>query len=316
MSSDEIRVLLVEDNLGDARLLQSNLKGMSQSAATAVTLCERLADAVTRLRNETFDVILLDLSLPDSHGLDTIRKVQAAAVNLPIVVLTGADEALGMEAVRLGAQEYLVKGQIDGRGLVQAIRYSRERKRIEAELRAARDELELRVRQRTAELENAVTVLGQEVGDRERAEKSLRESEELFRVLVESLPAVVWVATPTFDRLLYCNAAYERIWGRTRASLEQNPRSWLDAVHPDDRSRVQGSLLKWMRDVQSGQVIALTAEFRIVRPDGGMSELVGRAVAVPDEWGAPRFLCGMYQDVHDLGHAATSAAAAAAGKGH
>ena len=102
-----------------------------------------LKEAKAVVWQQTFDAVLLDLSLPDSQGLETIGRLAAAAPNLPIVVLTGvADEAVAREAVRCGAQDYLVKGQADATTIAQAIHYAIDRKQAEEALRAQRRELE------------------------------------------------------------------------------------------------------------------------------------------------------------------------------
>jgi two-component system, cell cycle sensor histidine kinase and response regulator CckA len=133
MNLDGIRVLLVEDNPGDARLFAELLRdaGAGQWNLTQV---DRLAHALDRLKREPFDVVLLDLSLPDADGLDTLIRVHTEAPKVPIVVLTGHDdEALAVRAVRAGAQDYLVKGRMDGDLLLRSIRYASERGRaIEA----------------------------------------------------------------------------------------------------------------------------------------------------------------------------------------
>ncbi len=128
------RILLVEDNPGDARLLQAFLAEVGASRFE-LTHVETLGDGLKRLVEQQFDVILLDLSLPDSHGLDTVARMHQAASDKPIVVLTGLnDEVVALEAVRKGAQDYLVKGQIDSTLLLRAMRYAIERKRINIEL--------------------------------------------------------------------------------------------------------------------------------------------------------------------------------------
>ncbi len=140
-----LRVLLVEDNPGDALLLGEALRGLSEPAMELVH--ERaLQTALDRAGREPFDVVLLDLSLPDSQGLDTVRRARDGAPHLPLVVLTGAgDEVLGMQALRLGAQEYLIKGQSDAPGLARAIHYAIERKRLEGEREALlAEQVELR----------------------------------------------------------------------------------------------------------------------------------------------------------------------------
>ena len=135
MASETVEILLVEDNLGDARLLR---EALTEAIPTQFQLAhvQRLAEALERLGRETYTVILLDLGLPDSHGLDTLVRARAQAAETPIVVLTGfEDEALAIRAVQEGAQDYLVKGRVEGNGLARSIRYSVERKRLEESIR-------------------------------------------------------------------------------------------------------------------------------------------------------------------------------------
>ncbi len=102
-----------------------------------------LQETLDRIGREPFDAVLLDLSLPDSHGLETITRLCSAAPAMPILVMTGlTDEQIAGEAVRCGAEDYLVKGQTDARSLVRAVRYAIERKRAEAALKAAKDSAE------------------------------------------------------------------------------------------------------------------------------------------------------------------------------
>jgi two-component system, cell cycle sensor histidine kinase and response regulator CckA len=133
MNLDGIRVLLVEDNPGDARLFTELVRDTGAGLWKLVQ-ADRLSTALERLKREPFDLMLLDLSLPDAEGLDTVMRARAEAPKVPIVVLTGHDdEALAVRAVRAGAQDYLVKGRLDGDLLVRSIRYATERGRaIEA----------------------------------------------------------------------------------------------------------------------------------------------------------------------------------------
>jgi PAS domain S-box-containing protein len=129
MNLDGIRVLLVEDNPGDARLFTELVRDAGAGQWKLVQV-SRLSAALDRLRREPFDVMLLDLSLPDAEGLGTLIRAHAEAPKIPIVVLTGHDdEALAVRAVRAGAQDYLVKGRLDGDLLVRSIRYASERGR-------------------------------------------------------------------------------------------------------------------------------------------------------------------------------------------
>jgi signal transduction histidine kinase len=134
MSDGPDRILLVEDNPGDARLLREALKDVANYRFDLEHV-ERFSQALERLQREHFDVVLLDLSLPDSQGLDTLAPVRDAAPDVPILVLTGLDdEDVAVRALRVGAQDYLVKGQADGTSVVRAIRYATERKAAEEQI--------------------------------------------------------------------------------------------------------------------------------------------------------------------------------------
>ena len=135
MSTTPLRLLLIEDNPGDARLIREILR----DSGTPVTLenAETLKDGFTRLENDRFDAVLLDLSLPDSQGLETVLRLRQQAPEFPIVVLTGLnDEATALQAMREGAQDFLVKGSVDTALLIRSIRYAIERNRMQSALRA------------------------------------------------------------------------------------------------------------------------------------------------------------------------------------
>jgi diguanylate cyclase (GGDEF)-like protein/PAS domain S-box-containing protein len=135
MSSKSIKILLlVEDNPGDARLLREmfNEEGAHN---TELTHAQCMKDAERHLADREVDIILLDLGLPDVEGVMAVQRIRAAAPSVPLVVLTGRDdEALAAQALQEGAQDYLIKGQIDSRGLLRALRYAIERKTMEEAL--------------------------------------------------------------------------------------------------------------------------------------------------------------------------------------
>jgi diguanylate cyclase (GGDEF)-like protein/PAS domain S-box-containing protein len=126
-------VLLIEDNPGDARLLREMFRDGSQEYRLTQVAC--MSDADKHLAEQTVDFILLDLGLPDAQGLAAVRRARAVAPTVPLVVLTGLDDdALAVQALKEGAQDYLVKGQIEWRGLRRALRYAIERKQMEEAL--------------------------------------------------------------------------------------------------------------------------------------------------------------------------------------
>jgi PAS domain S-box-containing protein len=139
MPEQPIKVLLVEDNPGDVRLLQEFLWDVT-TAQFELMPVERLDRTLKLLNQESFDVILLDLSLPDSQGLETFITLHGQAPAIPIIVLTGLDdENLALRAMQEGAQDYLVKGQVSGDLLVRCMRYAIERQRIEEALRQSEE---------------------------------------------------------------------------------------------------------------------------------------------------------------------------------
>lgn len=134
-----VKILLVEDNPGDVLLIKTML-AETESFSFKIVHIERLEKALYLYGSQHFDVILLDLSLPDAIGLNTFTRIQSVASNCPIVVMTDLDdESTGNEAMKLGAQDYLVKKEVNPKMLVRALRYSIERKRLEEKLRKARD---------------------------------------------------------------------------------------------------------------------------------------------------------------------------------
>src|SRR5918997_891443 len=170
-----VRVLLVEDNPADARLVEILLSEAGSSADFEVAHSERFAEALQRLEEATFEVILLDLSLPDSSGLETVSRMRVAAPRTPMVVLSGQDdEEVALRAVQQGAQDYLIKGQGDGNLLARTIRYAIER---------------------------------------QRAEEALRESEERFRLLVEGVSDYAIFMLGPDGRVVSWNEGAERIKG-------------------------------------------------------------------------------------------------------
>lgn len=177
-----IRILLVEDSQSDAELFEIYLEQV-RSADYQVQVAETLADGTAILKSRPVDIALADLNLPDSFGIDTCRKLHKADPSVPIIVLTGlADEEKALEAMQVGAQDYLVKGEIDGNVLSRSIRYSIER-------------------QRAADMQ--------------------RQSDERMRLITEQLPAVLWTTdtelriTPPSSEFLVNEGGGEELVGKT-----------------------------------------------------------------------------------------------------
>jgi PAS domain S-box-containing protein len=130
-----LQVLLVEDSTSDAVLLQESLL-QSGDGNISVNVAKSLREAADLLKSNHMDAVLLDLTLPDSSGLETVQKARRIFSNLPVIVLTGMeDEKTGIAAVRMGVQDYLIKNRADGWTITRAIHYSIERRRFEDALR-------------------------------------------------------------------------------------------------------------------------------------------------------------------------------------
>jgi PAS domain S-box-containing protein len=166
-----VRILLIEDNPGDALLVQTYLEELD--AGVELDHVTRLSEAKTKLETCQYDALLVDLSLPDTNGLETVRRVQAIAPQLPIVVMSGlGDHATALSAVQIGAQDYLVKGEAQGSVILRTLRYSVERSRMARDLEASRVRAE------------ALSALGE-------ALQSARSPLEVFRLSSERIGPVL-----------------------------------------------------------------------------------------------------------------------------
>jgi PAS domain S-box-containing protein len=165
MNNKCIKVLLIEDNKGDALLIRKMLKEVTNTKFK-VNHATRLSDGLEYLSNESYDVILLDLALPDSQGIETFNKTNITTPELPIIILTGlSDEEFAINAVGEGAQDYLVKAEVDSRLLDRSIKYAIERNLIE---------------------------------------DKLKKSEERYRVMVEKTQSGIFLVNP-YNQLSYVN---------------------------------------------------------------------------------------------------------------
>jgi PAS domain S-box-containing protein len=132
--------------------------------------------------------------------------------------------------------------------------------------------------------------VGVDITERIEAEEALRESELRFRQIAENIHEVFWMSTVDFDSILYVSPAYEHVWGRTRGSLYQAPRSFIDAIHPEDRARV-------VEIIERDRKVGFEVEYRVVRPDGSICWIWDRAFPIPDEAGRVYRLTGIAEDI-------------------
>lgn len=207
MIAESLKILLVEDNFVDADILQENLEEVNNVQWELVHV-ETLTEGLKKLSEEKFNIILLDLSLPDEQGLVTVKRVHSAVPETPIVVLTGFnDEEVALEAVREGAQDYLIKGEIQGNVLMRALRHAIER--------------------------------GQML-------EQLRRSEERYALAVRGAKDGLWDWDIETNKI-YFSPRWQRMLGCAQEELGQEPEAWFNRVHPQDLANLQTAIVNHLR---------------------------------------------------------------------
>jgi PAS domain S-box-containing protein len=225
------KVLLVEDNPQEAELIEDLLSEIGGAQRIVLTKVERLSEAQQRLNQETFDIILLDLSLPDSLGIETVDRVQKYGVNVPIVVLTAQnDEELALRLISVGVQDYLVKRKIDSELLIRSLRYAIER---------------------------------------QNSQDALRKSEEKYRSVVENSLIGIAIIAPIIDseipqncNWIEVNDALCNLLGYERYELMQ--KNWLELTHPED---FDANLKQWSQ-MLAGESDGCLLDKRWIGKDG------------------------------------------------
>ncbi|MFZ2147746.1 MAG: ATP-binding protein [Sedimentisphaerales bacterium] len=212
MNNRKVNILLVDDDPQDRRLVEVTLARTNPHTQYNVETAGTLSEGTRRLSNGSYDVLLLDLNLPDSSGIDTIQQAQDTNSDASIIVLTGLDdEEMGLEAIRRGAEDYLIKGKALEHILVRTIRYSLERKRV---------------RQRLTETENR------------------------FRSVVQTAGSAIFLLSPEY-RILEWNEQAEHLYGRQRQEVLNKdylrlfvPEEIRDRVAADMKKVLSGKTIK------------------------------------------------------------------------
>lgn len=211
MTKKVISILLIEDDPGYARMINEMISEVGKNDFS-IKHSNTLSKGLNVLAKNDIDIILLDMTLPDSEGLDTLLKVKGLVQDIPIVVLTSMeDEKVALKAVRESAQDYLFKGDVTPTLLVRALRYAVERKRMLEILKHAYDNLDETVQKRTEDLSKANLQLKTEVEERKRAENALKDNEELFKATIESTADGIFVINENGE-VTHTNARFAELW--------------------------------------------------------------------------------------------------------
>jgi PAS domain S-box-containing protein len=249
--NEQIAILLIEDNSADARLIQEAMLETARDHQTTtrfkLTVVDRLSAGLGVLAQGNVDVILLDLSLPDSEGLSTLLSISIQAPTLPIIVMTGLDdETVTVGALQAGAQDYLIKGELDSNMLVRAIRYAIERK---------------------------------------RAEEATRASEERYRDLFDLVPIAVYTCDPNGLIQEYNHRAVE-LWGREpqKNNPEEKYCGSFKMYYTDGRFMPHEEC-PMCRILHSEALEPHELEVLIERPDGSRRNVVVHPLPIKNERG-------------------------------
>lgn len=251
MVTDSIRALLIEDNPGDARLIEETLKGVSEFLLE-IEWVDRLSLGFARLEKSGIDVVVLDLTLPDCSGYETFQRLYDRFPHIPIVLLYGMDdEDLGVRAVRHGAQDYMVKNRLNGNQLARAIRYAVERK---------------------------------------RSADALHKSELLLRKTFSSMIDAILIINLVSLKIIDCNPAASNIFGYTKdemigenllSLLDPNPDFSKSASTLFSSSELQGNMLQ-ERPLCRKDGSRFYAEFSYVHLEDDPSQISNWLILVRD----------------------------------
>ena len=253
--SKPLQILIAEDNAMDAHLV---IRALQQAGLEFEW--ERVdseAEYLTRLRSD-LDIILSDFEMPQFSGLRALELLKERGLDLPFIIISGTiGEERAAEVIKQGATDYLLKDRLSrlGPAVNRALKEGRMRR------------------------------------ERRAAEAALSETEERFREVVQNIGEVFWMRSIDKNEVLFVSAAYETIWGRSCAELYASPHSWLEAVHPDDRTRVADASQTKLCDGTYHE------EYRIIRPDGAIRWINDRAFPVRDGEGRVYRIAGVAKDI-------------------
>lgn len=263
---ENIKILVIEDNAGDARLINIYLKEFYGEKFTFSSV-DYLSKGLELLSKEIFDIIILDLTLPDSSGLDTFKKVYEHSPETPIIVLTGLeDESIGINAMKLGAQDFLEKGHISGKELSRSINYSIERFKLLKDLSENSKKLEARTRDLLAE------------------QLKLSEAQQLAHI-------GNWEWDIEKNTIIWSDELY-RIYGLSPHNPNITVEKFHEMVYPDDWWHIKRVIVEAKKTYESGDFY-----HRIIIPDSTIITIHARFKIIVNGAGQAIKMTGTAQDV-------------------
>ncbi len=252
----ELNILTVEDNPADLYFLQAMLKAGPLSIGNLYST-DRILEARELLNTRSIQLVLLDLSLPDSFGIESFFGIKGIVDDkVPIIILTGlADTNLALEAIKEGAQDYLVKGEFNENRLSRAIQYSLER------------------------IHNT---------------EELRESNERYNMAIQATNDAIWDWNLATKEVFLVGDAYKKIFGYDIVNAVTPSQLWGDSLHPDDKNRV---IHKLARFILEGKNNIWEQEYRLKRADGTYAYVHDRGYMMFSSHGKPIRIIGSIQDI-------------------
>lgn len=282
------KILVVDDQPENLHLLSDALNSEGYDVKGVIS-----GEMALMVANSAMpDLILLDIVMPRLNGYEVCARLRANAAtkNIPIIFLSANNDAVNrIKALNAGGVDYIDKPfQIDE--VLLRIKNQLKFQAAQKEILQFNLELERRIQERTAQLEEANRELQQEILERKQVTRLLQESEEKLESILNSLEEVVWSADVATSNLLFLNPAAQKVYGRSVVELLNNPDLRLESIHPEDRDRVELSLASSLNKSKD-------LEYRIVQPSGEIRWVWERSRLICDQQGIVKRRDGIIYDI-------------------
>lgn len=304
MQVKPIKVLLIEDSNEDAIIIREMLNETSK-IPFQLTYVSRLKTGFEKLFQESFDILLLDLNLPDSWGFDTFIRTYDQVPELPIVILSGFDdEDVAVKAVREGAQDYLIKGEIDGRLLARSIYYAIERKNTEKQLMKTQKDLRKLIEWHEEELEDTGKKLKAEKRISKSLENKLKDKAiklkmEKFKLntIINKLPVGILIVDASSGEPLIKNEKLDEIWGDFAETEELAEYCYYNGSHTNG-SPYEVEDWPLTRSITCGEEIE-DQKIIVSNEDGTQTIISNSSIPIRDENGQIVMGMSIFSDITD-----------------